>query len=945
MVHHLNFNAAVIFMCMSFNSYAQVDTSYLYDPASKLGPLDIRIARSREEFYYLDDGRTFSFREVNGIRTNTYLDMTAWNSAPYRQGNLRLSVNNSHGFVMNYRFLKPAGYDKNYGPGYPLVLVFHGLQERGNCAGSKCYHATKDYSPNTNLPQAPTDPHSPLLNNDYNLVHGGSNYLEAFNANDSKLPDDPSLSARGFPGFVVFPQNLNGWDAASAEDAIRLVRLMIREYNIDVNRIYINGISNGGHGAYEAMLRAPWLFAAGILFSAADDASISDRGLGSEIAGIPLWIFQGGMDKKPTPRRTEGYMKHLKNAGANIRYTVYKNLGHGTWNKAFSEPDFFSWMLRQKKNNLHVYAGNAIVCKTTGEGTILSLPEGYLSYQWEHNGKILTGESDFKIVAALPGDYRGRIDVAGLPGLWSDMVHVEEKSPEPVQIFQVGTVLLKDPNGNNEAILRMDKQYAHYYWKKDGRTINLPISEGDTVKIKSTYGDGIYTLRVSDYDGCLSPPSDAKHLFFNDRAIVNIAPPADLMLAVNSPSEILVSWKEASDNENGFEIWRRRLNSQEPAVWSMRVLTGSNVISFIDKDLAPSSVYEYMVRAVSNSGRSLYTDKQSVTTLDDNESPSAPADLRVKIISTKSMRLSWRESVDNFSIKEYLIFTGNDTIRTASTDTTFVFNDYEVNREYSFYVRSLDAGDNLSEPGNTVTISTGLKGLFYEHSTGDWTTLDEIDWQLAEFTGMVDRFTLTPKTQEDFFNFRFDGYLFIEKDGVYQFRISSDDGSRLTLDDSLLIINDGIHNFATVTAPIQLLSAGPHRITVDFFDSILSDSLLVEYKGPDSGREWKPIPPERLTSHLNGPLEELEGSNFNFIVYPNPVMDDNLNIRFLNVSPSPVTISLLSDTGQEIYRENHHMDEQEQIVISDLHFLNRGFYIVRAYQNGQVKTRKIIIAK
>jgi hypothetical protein len=86
--------------------------------------------------------------------------------------------------------------------------------------------------------------------------------------------------------------------------------------------------------------------------------------------------------------------------------------------------------------------------------------------------------------------------------------------------------------------------------------------------------------------------------------------------------------------------------------------------------------------------------------------------------------------------------------------------------------------------------------------------------------------------------------------------MTSDDGSTLDLNDSLLIANDGIHmiandgihNINTVTWPVQVLSAGPQRITVRYFDYVLSDTLLVEYKGPDSNGQWIKIPPEVLSS-------------------------------------------------------------------------------------------------
>src|SRR5690606_33532555 len=90
-----------------------------------------------------------------------------------------------------------------------------------------------------------------------------------------KLPNDPTLPSNAFPGFVLSAQNLNGWDARAAEDVIRVIRLLSKSFNIDPNRIYINGGSNGGIGTYQAIKRAPWLFAAAITMSAPTDAGIT----------------------------------------------------------------------------------------------------------------------------------------------------------------------------------------------------------------------------------------------------------------------------------------------------------------------------------------------------------------------------------------------------------------------------------------------------------------------------------------------------------------------------------------------------------------------------------------------------------------------------------------------------------------------------------------------
>src|SRR5690606_6465405 len=108
--------------------------------------------------------------------------------------------------------------------------------------------------------------------------------------------------------------NLNGWDIKSVQDALRLVRLFIKKYNIDEDRVYIHGLSNGGQGVYEAIKRAPWMFAGALTMSAISDANIIAQNMTGAIAHIPLWAFQGGQDINPYPQKTENYIRQFRDA-------------------------------------------------------------------------------------------------------------------------------------------------------------------------------------------------------------------------------------------------------------------------------------------------------------------------------------------------------------------------------------------------------------------------------------------------------------------------------------------------------------------------------------------------------------------------------------------------------------------------------------------------------
>jgi len=954
----------VILFCLAqiILAYGQVDTTYIYNNATPYGTLDIRIAKSATRYFYLQENSTFSFREDGGSRTNTYRDMTAWDSSPYTEGNLREKIQDNENFIMNYRLMKPVGYNPGYPEGYPLIVLFHGAGERGNCWKSNCYHASGSYLPNVNDPPAPTDPDHELLNNDHNLLHGGRFYMDAINLAGTKLPNDPSLPIGSFPGFALFPQNLNGWSGAEAQDVIRIIRLLVKKYNIDPDKIYLTGLSNGGHGALEALKRAPWLFAAGIMMSPVSDGYITNVNMQNQVAQVPLWVFQGALDRNPYPGETRNWVKKFRDAGAVIRYTEYAEIGHTTWYTAFKEPDYFSWLFEYSKSSVHIFAGATTICDAQ-TGRRLQLPAGFKAYEWQHNGSTIAGATAATFDAKAAGKYRGRYSrVSSTPAdgqwnEWSPEITLTMGEPPTSEIRQTGTVLLRDLNDQNLARLESSKDFDHYYWYKNGTLMDFPGNQDDTLKsitISSgacgdgtCQGNGVYTLVTANFDNCKSSESSAVHVFFNDLAPVNISSPTEFTGKSESASFVTLIWKDNASDEGGYEIWRRRKTGDDSySAWEMPVLTAANVKTYHDVGLVPSSTYEYKIRAVSSSGRSEYTPAGStayltVSTGPDTDVPVPPWKITVKRTAVDKVRLQWRSVKDDSGIAEYVISYRDQSVHV--TDTTVDISNLGVNETYTFSLVAIDLGGNISEPVEAV-VFTGVYGLIYGHSPGGWASLDSIDYSRPEYTGVVDRFTLERKIQDDYFYFRFDGYLFITTPGVYQFRITSDDGSRLYLNGNRIANNNGIHDLKTITSPTLTLVEGPQRITVDFFEYSQSDSLRVDYKGPDTGNTWTEIPPAALRSTLIVGTEPEPRNSFALSVFPNPTNGHELTVKLESADRLPVLVCLFDGFGRKIYSDVFKPEAlREGLILPYTGRFVNGIYFLTATQGTGVAHTKIIV--
>ena len=75
----------------------------------------------------------------------------------------------------------------------------------------------------------------------------------------------------------------------------------------------------------------------------------------------------------------------------------------------------------------------------------------------------------------------------------------------------------------------------------------------------------------------------------------------------------------------------------------------------------------------------------------------------------------------------------------------------------------------------------------------------------------------------------FNGFLEVPNEDVYNFTVSSNDGSRLIIDDNLIVENDGWHGAYEKEGSIAL-RAGLHKIELLYFQSGGEKSLKVFMK-------------------------------------------------------------------------------------------------------------------
>lgn len=158
-----------------------------------------------------------------------------------------------------------------------------------------------------------------------------------------------------------------------------------------------------------------------------------------------------------------------------------------------------------------------------------------------------------------------------------------------------------------------------------------------------------------------------------------------------------------------------------------------------------------------------------------------------------------------------------------------------------------DFGENVSH-GETQ------QGLNYRYFHGSYQSLDNISESDLVSEYIAPNFTLDVRERDLYVALKFSGLIEIPRDGIYTFGTSSNDGSRLYVDDTLVVDNDGPHGLGLVTGIIPL-KAGLHPIRVDYFNMGGTWGLDVTWKGP--GIEQQSIPDQVLQRR---PLSSIEDS-------------------------------------------------------------------------------------
>lgn len=150
-----------------------------------------------------------------------------------------------------------------------------------------------------------------------------------------------------WPFLVLIPQKPERKDAWEQHDALLMAMLdeTKAHYKVDTSRLYLTGLSQGGHGTWAVGAKHPDLWAA--------IAPICGYGNPEEFAeplkAMPIWCFHGEADKTVPVKQSQDIVAAIKAAGGSPELTTYPGVDHNSWDKAYQEAGLADWFLKHKR--------------------------------------------------------------------------------------------------------------------------------------------------------------------------------------------------------------------------------------------------------------------------------------------------------------------------------------------------------------------------------------------------------------------------------------------------------------------------------------------------------------------------------------------------------------------------------------------------------------------
>jgi len=173
----------------------------------------------------------------------------------------------------------------------------------------------------------------------------------------------------------------------------------------------------------------------------------------------------------------------------------------------------------------------------------------------------------------------------------------------------------------------------------------------------------------------------------------------------------------------------------------------------------------------------------------------------------------------DFSNPVFYTITSSDGQTSQVYTVTIVSSDWRPGLVADFYDLGFGPGSMPNYDSLTPAQTSIVSQINYPSTNG-------------AFPGM-------PQNIVNNFGLRFTGALYVETAGTYTIFIESDDGSKLWLNNALLINNDGQHGMVERSATVTL-AAGYHPLRIEYFEASGGAGVILRWSGPGITKQVVP---------------------------------------------------------------------------------------------------------
>jgi predicted peptidase len=154
------------------------------------------------------------------------------------------------------------------------------------------------------------------------------------------------IKEKEIDAYILAPQCREN-EYWNEESIYRLIQKIVKENNIDADRICLTGLSLGGWGTLKLGIAHPEMFAALVpICGFVDRLDIDDL---CKIAAIPTRIYHGLLDDVVDVNYATVIYKTLRACNANVKLTIFEDANHNSWDNVYDNAEIYDWMLSQSK--------------------------------------------------------------------------------------------------------------------------------------------------------------------------------------------------------------------------------------------------------------------------------------------------------------------------------------------------------------------------------------------------------------------------------------------------------------------------------------------------------------------------------------------------------------------------------------------------------------------